>query len=97
VKCGGVPFEFAEETLAAPLEGGVDEVFLEEMVEQVFQAGRNAMIVFSADDRKAVRSPVDLRHLLKDSRGGAAPVFLVHTVEQRRSAASMMLVVCPRR
>jgi hypothetical protein len=58
------------------------EVFLEEMVEQVLQAGGNTMIVFAADDGECVDLAIELRQFLEHRRSGAARVFLVHTVEQ---------------
>src|SRR6185312_72275 len=39
--------------------GGSPEVFLEEVVEQVFQCGRDAVVVFAADDDETVDAAVE--------------------------------------
>ena len=52
------------------------------MVEQILQRRWNAVIVLAADDGEGVRSSIDLRQLLQNTRGGAGLVFLVHAVKE---------------
>jgi hypothetical protein len=61
-----------------------EEILLEEMVEEVLQAGRDAVIVSAADDRERIDLAVEPSQRFEDGRSAAPLIFLVHAVEQRQ-------------
>src|SRR5262249_33703681 len=73
---------------------GPEEIFFEEVVEEVLQPGRDAVVVFSAHDREGIGSPTDLAQSRKYRRGGAALVLLIHAVEERQPVLGDVDDVC---
>ena len=63
--------------------GGAEEIFLEEMVEQVRERRRDAVIVLARDDDEGVGRADRGRQAFEDLGGLARLVLLVHPVEQR--------------
>src|SRR5262249_55782073 len=59
-------------------------IFLEEMIEQVLQRRRNAVIVFPADNDKAIRGAIGFGQRFQDRRRLALFVLLEHAVEERQ-------------
>src|SRR5207244_12503226 len=62
-----------------------EEILLEEMVEEVLQAGRDAVVVLAGDDRERVDLAVEPSQRFEDGRSAAPLIFLVHAVEQRQA------------
>src|SRR6266852_1607034 len=54
------------------------------MVEEVLQAGRDAVVVLAADDRERIDLAVEPSQRFEDGRSAAPLIFLVHAVEQRQ-------------